>query len=117
VLEHGVGLSTGSDSEVITQLLTSSPPEGEPNGPNWTARIRQMMKKTPTAYSLLIMHGSSMYAVRDPYGNRPLCIGRLTSGATAEEKDVDIETEGWVVSSESCCFQSVGARYFREVVP
>ncbi|XP_071951352.1 amidophosphoribosyltransferase-like [Antedon mediterranea] len=113
VLEHGVGLSTGSDSEVITQLLTSSPPEGEPNGPNWPARIRQVMKQTPTAYSLLIMHGSSMYAVRDPYGNRPLCIGQLINAASAGAKDPEVE--GWVVSSESCCFQSVGARYYREV--
>lgn len=35
------------------------------------------MKETPTSYSLLIMHKDIIYAVRDPYGNRPLCIGRL----------------------------------------
>ena len=35
------------------------------------------MKEAPTAYSLLIMHIDVIYAVRDPYGNRPLCIGRL----------------------------------------
>lgn len=35
------------------------------------------MKEAPTAYSLLIMHRDVIYAVRDPYGNRPLCIGRL----------------------------------------
>ena len=35
------------------------------------------MKEAPTAYSLLIMHKDVIYAVRDPYGNRPLCIGRL----------------------------------------
>ena len=35
------------------------------------------MKEAPTAYSLLIMHKDVIYAVRDPYGNRPLCIGHL----------------------------------------
>lgn len=35
------------------------------------------MNETPTSYSLLLMHKDIIYAVRDPYGNRPLCIGRL----------------------------------------
>lgn len=37
------------------------------------------MNETPTSYSLLMMHKDIIYAVRDPYGNRPLCIGRLIS--------------------------------------
>ena len=79
VLSHGVGLSSSSDSELMTQLLALSPPDGEPNGPNWLGRIQQLMNETPMAYALLIMHEDSIYAVRDPYGNRPLCIGRLIS--------------------------------------
>lgn len=35
------------------------------------------MSETPTSYSLLVMFKDVIYAVRDPYGNRPLCIGRL----------------------------------------
>lgn len=35
------------------------------------------MSETPTSYSLLVMYKDVIYAVRDPYGNRPLCIGRL----------------------------------------
>lgn len=35
------------------------------------------MTKTPTSYSLLVMFKDVIYAVRDPYGNRPLCIGRI----------------------------------------
>lgn len=35
------------------------------------------MTETPTSYSLLVMYKDVIYAVRDPYGNRPLCIGRL----------------------------------------
>lgn len=39
--------------------------------------IKNLMTETPTSYSLLIMHKDVIYAVRDPYGNRPLSIGRL----------------------------------------
>lgn len=35
------------------------------------------MTETPTSYSLLVMFKDVIYAVRDPYGNRPLCIGRI----------------------------------------
>ncbi|XP_070552675.1 amidophosphoribosyltransferase-like [Ptychodera flava] len=118
VLKHGVGLSTGSDSELITQLLAFSPPEGEPDGPNWPARIRQLMMETRTAYSLIIMYEDSIYAVRDPFGNRPLCIGKLLSPTGfAETKANENDIEGWLVSSESCVFQSMGAKYHREVMP
>ncbi|XP_041460438.1 amidophosphoribosyltransferase-like [Lytechinus variegatus] len=117
VLKHGVGLSTGSDSEVITQMLTHAPPEGEPEGPNWLGRIRQLMNEALMAYSLLILHGSSIYAVRDPYGNRPLCIGRLVRAGHIVDCPKDDNVEGWVVSSESCSFQSIGAHYYREVLP
>ena len=77
VLMQGTGLSTGSDSEVITQLLTATPPCGEPDGANWPGRIYQMMQLTQLSYSLVIMTQDCIYAVRDPHGNRPLCIGKL----------------------------------------
>uniref|UniRef100_A0A452G2L9 Amidophosphoribosyltransferase n=1 Tax=Capra hircus TaxID=9925 RepID=A0A452G2L9_CAPHI len=102
LLRHGIGLSTSSDSEMITHLLAYTPPQEQDDTPDWVARIKNLMKEAPTAYSLLIMHKDVIYAVRDPYGNRPLCIG---------------QTEGWVVSSESCSFLSIGARYYREVLP
>lgn len=78
VLEHGVGLSTHSDSELITQALCLNPPEGEPNGePDWPARIKHFMYLAPLSYSLVIMLKNKIYAVRDPYGNRPLCLGKI----------------------------------------
>ncbi|XP_046352698.1 amidophosphoribosyltransferase-like [Haliotis cracherodii] len=119
VLLHGVGLSTASDSELITQLLTRTPECGEPEGVNWVGRIKALMSKAPTSYSLVVMHQDKLYAVRDPYGNRPLCIGKLLPAAVLTGKlDVNDEVaEGWVVSSESCTFHSVGARYHREVLP
>lgn len=77
VLGRGVGLSTHSDSELITQSLCVNPPEGEVNGPDWAARIRHLMQLTPLSYSLVIMMQDKIYGVRDPYGNRPLCLGRI----------------------------------------
>ncbi|XP_021794289.1 amidophosphoribosyltransferase isoform X2 [Papio anubis] len=118
LLRHGIGLSTSSDSEMITQLLAYTPPQEQDDTPDWVARIKNLMKEAPTAYSLLIMHRDVIYAVRDPYGNRPLCIGRLIPVSDINDKEKKTsETEGWVVSSESCSFLSIGARYYREVLP
>ncbi|XP_036889958.1 amidophosphoribosyltransferase isoform X2 [Sturnira hondurensis] len=118
LLRHGIGLSTSSDSEMITQLLAYTPPQEQDDTPDWVARIKNLMKEAPTAYSLLIMHRDVIYAVRDPYGNRPLCIGRLIPVSDINNKEKKpLETEGWVVSSESCSFLSIGARYYREVLP
>ncbi|CAH1643725.1 unnamed protein product [Spodoptera littoralis] len=135
VLGRGVGLSTHSDSELITQALCLNPPEGETNGPDWPARINHLMRLAPLSYSLVIMLKDKIYAVRDPYGNRPLCLGKiLPLGSSYVYKQssaqhaavlmngcakngVDDRAEGWVVSSESCGFLSIGARYVREVLP
>ena len=56
VLERGVGLTTQSDSELITQMLCLTPPQGEPDGPDWKARIEHLMTITPLSYALVIMH-------------------------------------------------------------
>lgn len=77
VLERGVGLSTHSDSELITQALCLNPPEGEVDGPDWPARIKHLIQLAPLSYSLVIMMKDKIYGVRDPYGNRPLCIGKI----------------------------------------
>jgi len=71
------------------------------------------MEATPTAYSLALLHDDKIYGVRDPYGNRPLCLGLLMSKEAGEEDKV----LGYVLSSESCAFSSIGAVMLREVVP
>ncbi|XP_070495832.1 amidophosphoribosyltransferase-like isoform X2 [Chironomus tepperi] len=124
VLGRGVGLSTYSDSELITQSLCVNPPVNEVNGPDWPARIRHLMKLTPLSYSLVIMMKDKIYGVRDPFGNRPLCLGRMvplnssttTNGLTNGDANTQ-EADGYVISSESCGFLSIGARYVREVLP
>ncbi|KAK6636999.1 hypothetical protein RUM43_010666 [Polyplax serrata] len=125
VLARGVGLSTHSDSELITQALCLNPPEEDKDGgPNWVARIKHLMSLAPLSYSLVIMLKDKIYGVRDPYGNRPLCIGRIVpirdshlNGNCADCNSVEDESDGYVISSESCGFLSIGARYVREVLP
>jgi len=56
------------------------------------------------AYSLLFLFSDRIEAARDPYGIRPLCIGQTEQGA-------------YVVASETCAFEAVGARFVREVEP
>ncbi|XP_002131380.2 amidophosphoribosyltransferase-like [Ciona intestinalis] len=113
VLDRGVGLSTCSDSELITQLLCLPLDSEKSLEPDWTGRLRHLMTRTPASYSLVLLHGGAVYAARDPFGNRPLCIGRLESDVGGKSPD----TVGWVVSSESCVFQSTGAAYIGDVQP
>ncbi|NOZ28302.1 MAG: amidophosphoribosyltransferase [Chloroflexi bacterium] len=108
LLERGVGLTSSSDSEVITQMLAAPPPGGEPNGPDWEARIAAFMAEAEGAYSLVILTRDAVYAVRDPWGFRPLCLGELPG---------DDGRPGYVVASESCALGTIGARYLREVRP
>lgn len=117
VFERGVGLSTHSDSELITQSLCLIPPDGEVNGPDWPARIRHLMQLAPLSYSLVIMLKDKIYAVRDPYGNRPLCLGKILYPENYMKAQNDNSKEkGWVVASESCAFLTLN-RYVREIQP
>jgi amidophosphoribosyltransferase len=80
-------------------------PVVNPNGGDrWVERIRGLMREAEGAYSLAILTRGAIYAVRDPLGLRPLCLGELDDG-------------GYVVASESCALLTIGARYLREVQP
>jgi amidophosphoribosyltransferase len=110
LLQRGVGLSSTTDSELMVQLL-AGPDESWTPGYNavgtaerWEARIRAMMKQVRGAYSLTLLTKDAIYAVRDPHGLRPLCLGEMEGG-------------GWAVASESVALQTTGARYLREVEP
>ncbi len=98
LLTRGVGLTGTSDSEVITQMLAG----GE--GHTWDEKLRVFMVRAQGAYCLTVLTRETLYAVRDPLGLHPLCLGRL--GDT-----------GWVVASESCAFGPIGAEFVREIEP
>ncbi len=92
---RGVGLTSYGDTEVLIQMLVGSP------GDTWLERIRHLMTKALGAYSLTILTRDTLYAVRDPWGFRPLAMGRLNGG--------------WVVASETCALQTIGAREIEEI--
>lgn len=106
LLERGVGLSSSSDSEVITQMLAAPPPGGDPLAADWEARIASFMAQAEGAYSVVILTRDAVFGVRDPWGLRPLCLGELNHGES-----------GYVVASESCALGTIGATYLREVKP
>ena len=98
LLQYGVGLSSSSDSEVITQMLAGA------EGSSWDARIEGFMGRAKGAYSLTLMARHAVYGVRDPWGFRPLCLGRIEGG-------------GWVIASESCALGTLDAEFIREIQP
>ncbi len=95
--EEGSIFHSSSDTEVFMHLLAKSK-EGD-----MTDRILSVMPKVTGAYSLVILSDSHLYAVRDPFGFRPLVIGKK-GGAT-------------VVASETCALDLIDASYQREVLP
>jgi amidophosphoribosyltransferase len=93
----GINCSTGSDSEVIAQLLANAP------GLDWKERWSHVMRRLNGAYSLAVITPDALMMTRDPMGNRPLSLGKLDGG--------------WVAASESCAFDHLGATFIREVEP
>jgi amidophosphoribosyltransferase len=98
LMEQGVGFSSSSDSEVMTMMLARN---GEGT---WEERIKAAMAKWVGAYSLVILTRDCVYAARDPWGFRPLCIGLLPSG-------------GHAVASETGALQTLGCEAIRDVKP
>ncbi len=97
LLQRGVGLISSSDSEVIVQVLAGG------HG-NWNSRLRMLMAQAEGAYALTILTREAVYGIRDPWGFRPLVVGKLGEA-------------GYVLASESCAFATIGAELIREIAP
>ncbi|HWJ44301.1 MAG TPA: amidophosphoribosyltransferase [Gaiellaceae bacterium] len=92
----GHRLATTADTEVIAALIASDPaPLAE--------AVANAMRRLDGAYSVVALSEGKLIAFRDPRGMRPFCLGRL---------DGD-----WVVASETCALDLVGAKLEREVRP
>jgi amidophosphoribosyltransferase len=89
------------DTEVILHLIAVS------RGERLVDRIIEALWQVRGAYSLVFLSEKEMVAARDPYGFRPLVLGRMMNG----EKDT------YVVASETCALDLIGATYEREVAP
>jgi amidophosphoribosyltransferase len=97
-LEHrGSIFQSTSDTEVIVHLIARS------SARNLSGAIADALNQVEGAYSLLLLTRDEIYAIRDPRGFRPLCLGRL-NGA-------------WVAASETCAFDLIDTEYVREVEP
>ncbi len=72
--------------------------------PTWRERILRVLPRLQGAFSLVLLTKDTLFAARDPMGIRPLCLGRMESGS-------------WVVASESCALDTIGATFLREVEP
>ena len=95
--DQGYTFNTSTDTEVIANLILSSPAKG------WVDKIRYAMHRLQGAYSLTILTKDGLYGVRDPFGIRPLCLGSVNGG--------------WVIASESCALDHIGASFIREIEP
>ena len=71
-------------------------------------RIIESLSYLKGAYSFVLLSRGKLFAIRDPYGFRPLSLGEITN---------DDGSKGFVVASETCAFDLIGAKFIRDVNP
>jgi len=98
LVDKGYAFHTSTDTEVIANLIASSPEK------EWLGKIRYAMRRLQGAYSMVVMTNDTLYGIRDPFGVRPLCLGTIGNGH-------------YVIASESCALGHIGASLLREVKP
>lgn len=98
LIEEGAIFQSSMDTENIIHLIARSKQD------RLRDRIIEALKVVKGAYCFLIQSRTKMFAIRDKYGVRPFSIGRLKNGA-------------YIVSSETCAFDLVGAEFIRDVKP
>lgn len=104
-LAEQMGLSSVTDSEVMSEAIARQVEDGRADGRGLVRAIEKVVPLLEGAFSLTIMDQGNLIGVRDPHGFRPLCLGRLENDA------------GWVLASETAALDIVGATFVREVEP
>ncbi|MBP9182025.1 MAG: amidophosphoribosyltransferase [Fuscovulum sp.] len=97
LIERGAIFQSSSDSECIIHLMARSMQKTQ------AERLKDALRLVEGAFSVIAMTRTKLMGVRDALGVRPLVIGRLG--------------EGWVLSSETCALDIIGAEFIREVEP
>jgi amidophosphoribosyltransferase len=97
VLRLGARPRTSTDSELVAHLIARSP------GADWWSRMKSALGRLSGAFCLTMLTRDGAYVARDPWGIRPLVLGRLA--------------DGWAVASESCALDTIGAQLIRAVEP
>jgi len=95
LLAKGFGLTASSDTEVMTLMLASA------GGATWEDRLARTLSSWTGAYSLVILVEDRVIAVRDPWGFRPMSVGKLPDG-------------GYAVASETCALVRWAAQKCRK---
>ena len=96
--QEGAIFRSTTDTEVIVHLIARSAEA------HFADRVVDALRKVRGAYSLLLMTEKQMIGVRDSFGFRPLVLGRL-------------EEQTYLLASETCALDLIGAEYIREVAP
>ncbi|HRF56515.1 MAG TPA: amidophosphoribosyltransferase, partial [Campylobacterales bacterium] len=97
LIKSGAIFQSSMDTENLIHLISRS------ERARLKDRIIDAVKKVTGAYCFVFLSRTKMFAVRDPHGFRPLSLGRLG--------------KGWIVASETCAFDLVGAKFVRDVNP
>jgi len=96
----GSGKKIISDTILMSSLLVQSRPKYK----SWEDTFSHILPQFKGAYSLTILtNDGSVFGIRDPYGIRPLCLGKLPSG--------------WIIASESAALDAIGADFVRDIAP
>lgn len=94
---NGSVFQTTTDSEVIVNVVARYSQN------SLEEALMKCMIDLKGAYSLLVMAGGKLFGMRDPHGFRPLCIGKLQNS--------------YILASESCALDTIGASFVRDVEP
>ena len=95
----GAIFQTTIDSEVIAYLIARA----RINSGSVEVAVRETIKRIKGAYSLIVMSPRKLIGARDPYGFKPLCIGRRDNA--------------FILASETCALDTIGAEFVRDVLP
>jgi amidophosphoribosyltransferase len=94
---YGAIFQSSTDSEVMIHLMAHS------RGDTLLSRIIDALSQVRGSFSVVLLTDDAVIACRDPHGFRPLCLGRLK--------------DSWLVASETCAFDLIGAEAVREIEP
>lgn len=97
LIQHGSIFSSSSDSECIIHLMARSIQSNIPE------RMKDALRRVEGAFSIVAMTHDKLIGVRDALGVRPLMLGKVGGG--------------WVLSSETCALDIIGAEFVREIEP
>lgn len=97
---RGIRLRSTTDSEVVATLIAEFTQQHH----HIRDGIRETMKLISGAYAIVLETEEALYAFRDPHGVRPLVLGKL-------------DDTGWILASETCALDIVGAEYVRDIAP